>query len=300
VEQNPVRIRSVARSFHSALLIVYLASVVAVVPIIYFLTRAELYAQADKELKVLVDVVSSARAIVRDKTRPYFIAKNEYLPLVVSSTVMAKELATKFKALQPSYLIRMISDNPLNKADLPEGLEVEVLATLRRGGSDKGIIQTGTSHGRNYLISAVPTKATEDCLLCHGDPNLAPGEITARYGTTSGFGWKSGAIIGASLVGVPVADINAAVQKRAAIVIAIITVLFGGVLVVLNRVVQHSIIAPILQITAAAKKISLGRSNAALVSSRNDEIGELTRAFELMRRSIAIAAEHIAKLSKPR
>ena len=300
MEQNAVRIRSVARTFHRALLLVYLASVVAVVPIVYFLTRQEIYAQADKELKLLVDVVSSARAIVRDKTRPYFLPKNEYLPLVVSSTVMAKELATKFQALQPAYLIRMISDNPLNKADLPQGLEIDVLETLRAGASDKGIIRTGTSHGRHYLISAVPTKASEECLLCHGDPKLAPSEITARYGTTSGFGWKPGTVIGASLVGVPVADINAAVQRRAAVAIGIITLLFAGVLVVLDRVVQNSIIRPILQITAAAKKISLGRSNAALVSTRDDEIGELTRAFELMRRSINIASEHIAKLSKPR
>jgi hypothetical protein len=71
MEQNPVQDRSVARTFHGALLLIYLASVLAVVPIIYFLTRDELYAQADKELKVLVDVVSSARANVRDKTRPY-------------------------------------------------------------------------------------------------------------------------------------------------------------------------------------------------------------------------------------
>ncbi len=300
MEENPVRMRSVARTFHRALLLVYLASVLAVVPIIYFLTRDEIYDQADKELKLLVDVVSSARAIVRDKTRPYFLARNEYLPIVVSSTVMAKELATNFHALQPSYLIRMISDNPLNKADLPQGLEVSILETLRAGGNDKGIIRTGTSHGQNYLISAVPTRASEECLLCHGDPSAAPADIVARYGSSSGFGWKPGAIIGASLVGVPVADINAAVQKRAAIVIGIITALFGGVLIVLNRVVQNNIIQPILQITAAAKRISLGRSNAALVSTRDDEIGALTRAFELMRRSINIAADHIAKLTKAR
>jgi HAMP domain-containing protein len=107
-------------------------------------------------------------------------------------------------------------------------------------------------------------------------------------------------VIGASLVGVPVADLNAAVLKRAGIVIAIITVLFAGVLIVLNRVVQDNIIRPILQITAAAKTFSLGRSNEPLISARNDEIGALTRAFELMRRSINIASDQIAKLSKPR
>jgi sigma-B regulation protein RsbU (phosphoserine phosphatase) len=69
---------------------------------------------------------------------------------------------------------------------------------------------------------------------------------------------------------------------------------------VLNRVVENNIIKPILRITEAAKAISLGRSNEPLVSNRNDEIGALTRAFELMRRSINIATEQIARLNKVR
>jgi methyl-accepting chemotaxis protein len=300
MEMTPAKSRSIARTFHGALLLIYLCSVLAVVPVIYLVTRDELYAQTDKELKVLVDVVSSARNIVREKTRPYFMAKEEFLPIVVSSTVMAKELAAHFHKLQPAYLVRMISDNPLNRLNMPQGLEVDVLENLRKGGSDKGIIQTGAIDGRNYLISAVPTRAQEECLLCHGDPSTAPKGIVASYGTASGFGWKPGAIIGASLVGVPVADLNAAVLKRSMIVIGIVTVLFAIVLIVLNRVVENNIIKPILQVTEAAKAISLGRSNAPLVSTRNDEIGAMTRAFELMRRSINIAAEQIARQNKTR
>jgi HAMP domain-containing protein len=300
MDQEPVQLESVSGTFHGALFLIYLVSVLAVVPIIYFLTKDELYAQANKELKLLVDVVSSARAIVKEKTRPYFLAKGEFFSPVVSSTVMAKELASQFYKLQPSYLVRMISDNPLNAENRPEGLEVTVLETLRNGASDTGIIQTGTIQGRNFLISAVPTKVHDDCLICHGDPTAAPKEVTAKYGTTSGFGWKPGEIIGATLVGVPVADLNSAVLKRSGIVIGIITVLFAGVLIVLNRVVQNNLIQPILQITEAAKAISLGRSNEPLASDRNDEIGALTRAFELMRRSINIATDQIVRLNKAR
>jgi HAMP domain-containing protein len=300
MNQEPIQRSSVSSTFHGALFLIYVVSVLVVVPIIYFLTKSELYKQADKELKVLVDVVNSARAIVKDTTRPYFLAKGEFFSTVVSSTVMAKNLASHFHDLQPTYLVRMISDNPLNSENKPEGLEVEVLEMLRNGGNDKGVVQTGTIQGRNYLISAVPTKVHDDCLICHGDPAAAPKEITEKYGTTSGFGWKPGAIVGATLVGVPIADLNSAVLTRSAIVVGIITALFAGVLIVLNRVVQNNIIQPILHITEAAKAISLGRSNEALASDRDDEIGALTRAFELMRRSINIATEQIARLNKSR
>jgi methyl-accepting chemotaxis protein len=300
MDQEPVHGGSVSGTFRGALLLIYLVSVLAVIPIIYFLTKDELYTQANKELKLLVDVVSSARAIVKDKTRPYFLAKGEFFSPVVSSTVMAKELASQFHKLQPTYLIRMVSDNPLNSENMPEGLEVGVLDTLRKSDNDKGLIQSGTIQGRNYLISAVPTKVHDDCLMCHGDPSAAPKEVTAKYGTTSGFGWKPGEVIGATLVGVPVADLNSAVLKRSGIVVGIITVLFAGVLIVLNRLVQNNIIQPILRITVAAKAISLGRSNEPLVSDRDDEIGALTRAFELMRRSINIATDQIVRLNKAR
>jgi HAMP domain-containing protein len=299
MDQAQVPAVSVSKSFHAALFWIYIVSVLAVVPLIYFLTKQEIYAQADKELKVLVDMVRAARAVVSEQTRPYFLAKGEFFPTVVSSTVMAKEVASRFQTFQPSYMIRMISDNPLNIDNRPEGLEVSILDSLRKSGSDKGGVQVGVVRNRNYLISAAPTKVHDDCLLCHGNPDQAPAEIVAKYGKSSGFGWKSGEIIGASLVGVPVADVNAAVIRRAGIVIGIITALFAGVLVVLNRVVHRNIIQPVQQITAAAEAISLGRSNEALTSDRHDEIGALTRAFELMRRSINIATSQLARVQRP-
>jgi HAMP domain-containing protein len=299
MDQAQVPTVSVSTTFHSALFWIYLVSVLAVVPIIYYLTKQELYAQADKELKVLVDMVRAARAVVSEQTRPYFLPKGEFFAPVVSSTVMAKEVASRFQVLQPSYMIRMISDNPLNLENRPEGLEISILESLRKSGSDKGGIQMGAVRNRNYLISAAPTKVHDDCLLCHGDPDHAPAEIVAKYGKSSGFGWKSGEIVGATLVGVPVADVNTAVMKRAGIVIGIITALFAGVLIVLNRVVQRNIIQPVQQITAAAEAVSLGRSNEPLSSDRHDEIGALTRAFELMRRSINIATSQLARAQRP-
>jgi HAMP domain-containing protein len=299
MDQQQVPAESVSTVFHRALLWIYVISVLAVIPIIYFFTKQEIYDQADKELKVLVDIVRAARAVVSDQTRPYFLPKGEFFPPVVSSTVMAKEIATRFQVFQPSYMIRMISDNPLNAENRPEGLEVSILESLRKAATDKGVVQVGLVRNRNYLISAAPTKVHDECLICHGNPDQAPAEIVAKYGKASGFGWKPGEIIGASLVGVPVADVNAAVMKRTGIVIGIITALFAGVLLVLNRVVQRSIIQPVQRITAAAEAISLGRSNEALTSDRHDEIGALTRAFELMRRSIDIATSQLARARRP-
>jgi HAMP domain-containing protein len=288
---------SVSTAFNRGLILIYLISVIISVPTIYFLTENELYSQADKELKLMVDVVRSARAVVRKRTRPHFLPKGEFFPPVVSSTVMAKELATQLKELQPSYLIRMVSDNPLNQDNYPEGFELKILRKLRYGHADDGIVMTGFVQGRKYLISGAAAKVSDGCLICHGSPETAPEEIVAQYGTVSGYGWQPGEVIGASLVGVPVADLNSAVIKRFSIVVVMMTVLFAIVLLVLNREVKKKIIQPIQEITEIAKDVSRGRSNQPFYSERNDEIGTLTQSFELMRRSVNIASKKIAKLS---
>jgi HAMP domain-containing protein len=296
--QEAVKRGSVSTAFYKSLFSIYLICILLAIPSVYFLTKDELYSQANKELKIIVDVVRSARAIVRERTRPHFLPKGVFFPTVVSSTVMAKELATHFKKLQPNYLIRMVSDNPLNQENYPDGLELKVLEMLRHGNTDNGIKMTGVIDNRSYLISATATKVKDGCLVCHGSPKTAPQEITNKYGKTSGYGWKSGSIIGANLVGVPVADLNTAVLNRFALVTGAITVLFAFVLLVLTRVVQKQIIEPIQDITDTAKEISLGRRNTPVKSKRNDEIGALTRSFELMRRSINIATKKINKLTE--
>ncbi len=292
---DSVQEKSVLGSFHKALLLIYLVSVLISVPAIYLLTKNELYSQASQDLNLLVDAVRSMRGIVREQTRPHFLPKGEFYPLVLSSTVMAKQFAFHFKKLQPTYLIRMVSDNPLNRKNLPEGLEAEVLETLRHADNDEGIQLMGRLYGREYLISATASRVKNSCLICHGDPNVAPKEIIDQYGSSSGFGWIPGSVVGASLVGVPVADLNTAVIKRSAIFIGIVTLLFAGVMLILRRVVVRNIIRPMLEVTEAAKKVSMGQSNQPFVSERNDEIGSLIRAFELMRRSINIAAKQLAK-----
>jgi len=287
---------SLSRTFNRALVVVYVASILISLPITYFLTRREVYSAANQDLKMLVDMVGSVRGVVKEDTRPYFLPKGEFLPVVVSSTVMAKTVAARFKKVQPSYMIRMVSDNPLNPEDKPEGLEADVLAAMRAQAQPAGMIRTGNIRGQDFLISASPTKAEAECMLCHGDAEKAPQSITAKYGKKSGFGWQDGAIVGVSLVGVPLADTNAIVLTRSLLIVGIITVLFAVILLLLNVSVRRNIIGPIVSITGTAKAMSLGKHKQPLATTRRDEIGALVHALELMRRSLAVATDHIAKL----
>ena len=130
-------------------------------------------------------------------------------------------------------------------------------------------------------------------MVCHGNPDEAPSEITTTYGTTSGFGWESGSVVGASVVGVPLGNINSVVLKRSLIIISILTLLFGLILLIVNRLVRRIIIKPVLEITSIANDVSRGKLDKTFSLSKNNEIGDLAQSFELMRRSLLMAMKRL-------
>jgi len=266
-------------------LTLFLVLVLILIPIMYYLTKTQVMAQANKELTLLVDMVKSVRNVVREDTRPYFTPKGEFFPVVVSSTVMAKTVAEKFARVRPEYYIKIFSDNPLNPEDLPDQLETELLERFRQNKQLKSIVETGIIRGQQYLLSSAPATVKKGCLLCHGDPTRAPLAISKKYGTESGYGWKVGHVIGGSAVGVPLENINAIAVKRTLYALLALALIFGILYLYINTIVRRSIIVPIREIADKAKKISHGDLGDALTTDRDDEIGELSNSFEMMRRS---------------
>jgi HAMP domain-containing protein len=276
----------ITRKFNLVLFFLYLVILVLSIPGTYYLTQQQIREQADRELSLLVDMVRSVRNVVREETRPHFLPKGEFFPVVVSSTVMAKTVASKFAVLRPEYYIRIVSDNPLNSENLPDAAESAILNRFRAADKPEKIVEVGVLRGQNYLISAAPASARKGCLTCHGTAAAAPKQITDKYGANSGFGYREGDIVGASVVGVPMANLNELVLTRSLIIIGILTLLFAFIFLFINTLVKRSIIAPILSISEAANAVSRGNLNNSISIDRDDEIGELAYSFELMRRSL--------------
>lgn len=276
---------SIASKFNQSLLTSFLILSLPLIPVVYYLTKTQVMNQADKELTLLVDMVKSVRNVVREDTRPHFTPKGEFFPVVVSSTVMAKTVASKFARVRPEYYIKIFSDNPLNLENLPEPLETKLLSRFRQDPELKSVVETGIIKGKQYLLSSAPSVVKQGCLLCHGNPSLAPLAISKVYGIDSGYGWEVGKVIGGSAVGVPLADINSIAIKRTLYALLALALVFAILYAYLNIIVRKNIITPIAEISAKAKKISKGDLSEDLKTDRDDEIGELANSFEMMRRS---------------
>lgn len=278
---------SIARHFNVVLIVLYLVSIVVSAPIIYFYSRQQSVEQASNELELLVEMVSSIKAYVAKDLRPFFLEKKLFHTPGFSGIVATARVAEHFNKTKGRYVIRSVSDNPLNPANSPQPLERDLLESFRTKPDLKNIKTEGVLGGVKVLVASSPMKSKKGCLRCHGEPAEAPQEIAKVYGGGSGYNYELDDTVGLSVIAVPLSDVNAVALKRSLYAMALLTTLFGVALGMINLLVRRSLITPILEITHAAHEIAKGRIGQTVEMSRNDEIGDLARSVELLRRSFA-------------
>lgn len=278
---------SVARRFNLSLLVLYLLSITLSAPAIYVYTRAEVFAQASSELRLLGDLVKAVKGYIADDMRPWFVKNKQFHSAGFSGIVAVSRVAQNLKRIQDRYAIHNVSDNPLNPGNSPEPLERELLQGFRGDSSLKNLQTQGQLSGQLMLVSAAPIVSQSGCLQCHGEPDKVHPEIIDEYGRASGYGYRDGDVVGLELVGVPIADVNALTLERSLMAIGLLTLMFALIFVTINLLVRRKLIAPILEITSAAQAVVKGDLERPLDIKRNDEIGELARSVELLRRSFA-------------
>lgn len=290
--------QNLAKRFNTSLSVIYLITILITTPITFFVTKQQVYGQAEQDLVLLVDTVKSIQDYVANDLRPHFMKERIYYSPSFSGIVATSLIAKYLKNKQPQYYISNASDNPLNPENKAHAFEQKLLNQFRNN-RDLGLINTqGEIKGTTYLVSSTPKISKKGCLRCHGDPEMAPEDVKANYGRESGFGYKNDEVVGISLVGVPLEDVKSLTITRSLMVIGAITLLFTIIFLVVNTLVRRLILEPITEITTVATAVSRGDiSREVQVKDRNDEIADLANAFELMRRSLVTAMKRIKRKS---
>lgn len=295
-EINPARLvitNSLIKRFRRSIIWLYVATIAVIIPIIYFVTHHQVYNEANKELSLLVDMVNSVREYIIEDVRPDLLQANMFQSPAISGVTTTNKVGSRFSKKRPDYYIKFASDNPLNRDNLPEPLEDKLLTEYRMDKDLKEITEAGKIKGNQFLVSSRPSIANQECMICHGDPKKAPIPIISKYGAKSGYNYKSGDVVGTSLVGVPLADVNALVMQRGLVAMGIITVVFSLIFIIINTLVKRSILLPITHITEAAIVLSKGDLEREInIKQDGSEIGELAHSFELLRRSLKWAMEN--------
>jgi len=285
--------RSVSRRFNLALFLLYLLGIAISAPVIYVTTERQVNAQADKELRLLVDMVRSIQGYVAGHLRPYFLENGLFFSPGFSGIVATALISEKFSKFQPTYFIKNISDNPLNPKNKPQPFERELLSRFRSNRDMGEITEVGIISGQRMLVSAAPKESKKGCLRCHGVPEKMPEEIRDAFAGTSGYNYKVGDVVGVSLVGVPMEDVKAVAMERSLVAIGLLTALFAIIFISINMLVRRTLVNPILMISQEAQAISRGQMENPIEMDRNDEVGDLAHSIELLRRSFMQAMKRM-------
>ena len=282
---DQVKRGSVVRRFNWVLLGLYLIGIVLATPTIYYVTWNQVHSRAGRELTTLVDMVKSIQGYVAKNLRPYFIEHGMFYSAGFSGIVATSLIAENFKEMQPDYYIKNVSDNPLNPQNTPAPLEMDLLTRFRLNRELKQLTQVGVIGDQRFLLSAAPKVSKKGCLKCHGKRSAAPEEISEKYTGNLGYNYRANDVVGVSLVGVPIENVHEIAMRRTGIVIGVLTVLFAIIFATINMLVRSYLLTPILEITEAAHGIARGKLEDPIEFTRNDEIGDLARSVELVRRS---------------
>lgn len=284
---------SILTTFNRTLLTVYLLSLAISAPSAYLMTRHEVYQDAHQRLAMLVGVVDAIRGYISEDVRPV-VASKVFHPPAVSSVVATSLIAGHLREYAPEYYIKVVSDNPMNRDNMASGYELSLLEQFRQERGNSRIVSRGTLHGTHYLISSSPLVSKPGCIACHGDPVGAPEVIRATYGSDSGYHYRLNEVVGAGVVGVPVDHVDEIALRQGLFVVALLSIVFAILFIIVNLLVRRVIVSPILSIEQKAASISQGEFDTEIPElSRNDEIGQMAKAIELMRRSLKMAMRHL-------
>mgnify|MGYP002701039371 CR=1 FL=1 len=106
-------------------------------------------------------------------------------------------------------------------------------------------------------------------------------------GDSNGLGWKLDEVVGAQIVSVPTALPTQKAQQVFLIVLVLLVGGFAVVAITLNLMLRRIVVAPATHMAQVADEISRGKLGSAEFSETgHDEISDLARSFNRMRRSL--------------
>lgn len=246
--------------------------------------RNEVQAQA----RMITDYAGAVRTYTNDQIAPIGanhrngVFRSQWIPFY-GATEIFKYVHSSY----PDYTYKEAALNPVNLRDRAVDWEADIIYAFRENPNLRSLTGDRVIPGGSALFVASPIVATEACLSCHGMPAAAPRGMTALYGTSYGYGWKNGEIVGAEIVSVPTSlPLNVARAAFGKMMIALVVVA-AITLAVLDLVLTSLVLRPIKQIAQQADDISQGRIEGGdIVVKGKDEIAGLAHAFNRMTRSL--------------
>lgn len=262
----------------------------------YNLLQRQAQAEVVHSAELMIEAANAIRGYTIDDIRPHLYEKleTEFLPQIIPAYA-ATEVLRRFSDEHSDYVYKEATLNPTNPRDRAVDWEADVINKFKREATLKSYSGVRQTPDGSSLFIASPIKiANEACLTCHSLPSVAPATMIASYGSANGFGWKAGEIVGAQIVSVPMSVPIANANKVFTTLMLSFCGVFVTLYIVLNLMLSRLIIRPIRDMAVAAESVSTGNFDIEeFAENRTDEVGQLGRSFNRMRRSLKQAMRMI-------
>jgi hypothetical protein len=287
-----MNVPGIRRIIRQSLLSIFLLSMVIGVGGFYVLLRDQGMAEARQRAQILLSSASAVRSYTTDHILPTM----SQLPQDTfhEETVPSFAAQTVFRSVSAgasAYTYREPALNPTNPTDRASAFEVDLIRRFRDAKGLKELTGVRADGDQRLFYLARPIKAEADrCFICHSTPDAAPKAMLVKYGSSNGFGWQRGEIVGVQLLTIPVTD-----QFRGTLML--VGILAGGLLVIfavaylaLSISMEALVVAPLGQLAKAADAASrVSEARVTLPHSGAREIRLLADAIERLRTSLGKA-----------
>ncbi|MFZ0487021.1 MAG: DUF3365 domain-containing protein [Arenicellales bacterium] len=200
-----------------------------------------------------------------------------------------REFSEAVAASNSHARFRMTSDNFMNPLNKPDAFEAHAIRFVRQQNVEE---YHELKSGVYRYARAVIDKPS--CISCHGSPDAAPKEVTDRYGTENGFGFKAGDVAGVISVTIPAEPLSATffrVVGPAEVALVVLAFLIAYLYI------RVGVVKPVQELTQTANQLSTGRDapvGAEGVSQKSrNEIDQLRLSVNRLRNSMQIAIRHL-------
>ncbi len=276
--------------FFTVLCIVGVISILIISGASYLLAIKNAKEEARRKVELLFYYQKACLDYFREVQAPLvteLVEKDRFYPELMSEFAASRLIHEKFEAYLPGFKVKYASLNPLNKKNLADPRERELIQSLSGEGAGQRLQGFFTENGHKFYFWAQGLVVKKGCLRCHGDPVNAPKDQVEVYGSSHGYGWKVGDMAGAFFVYLPMDEIFRDATMLGLQVFGVGAIMLLFLIVSIGVFLNSAVVRPILKLSAQAEQISMGESlDEKVVYERDDEIGMLAKAINRLRISV--------------
>jgi protein-histidine pros-kinase len=247
---------------------------------------------------MMMEAAMAIRGYTVKEIRPLLTLqmKRDFLPQSVPSYAATQNF-NSVREKYPEYTYKEASLNPTNPRDSATDWEADIIQIFRNDPETTELSgERQTPLGKSLYYARPIRISNKNCLTCHSTVDAAPETMIKLYGTANGFGWQLDEVVGSQIVSVPLSLPLAKARKEFTIFMVSLVAIFGTIFIVINIMLGQIVVKRVREMAHVSDEISTGHLEVPEFKvSGKDEIADLSRSFNRMRRSLEKAMQMLGE-----